>query len=122
MVKLGYGRTSEGGIRGVDLQGDDAILLCCNRSIYKDISGDEKVTKVVEEFDLCELIQVGDYVNGYRVDDINVQGRIIYCDDFKKEFTPEQVEDIVSKERFESVKFVLQRAKNRAKEIDEKGW
>ena len=119
-VKLGFGRTSEGGIRGVDFQSGEPILLCCGKSIYDDVSGDEKVEKVVDAEDICEIIKVGDYVNGHKVCDINVQGRIIYCEDFYYEYTPEQIIDIVSAERFNSVKFEMQRALGRAKELDER--
>lgn len=119
MIKLGFARTSEGGFYGVDIRNNDAILLCCNKSIYDDISGDETVVKVVEAEDICEILCEGDYVNGFRVDEINVQGRIIHCNDYRIEYTPEQVTDVVTKERFESNKFVLSRAYERAKELDE---
>ena len=119
-VKLGFARTSDGRIRGVDLQSGEPILLCCGKSIYKDVSGDEKVTGVVDAEDLCELIKVGDYVNGHKVCDVNIQGRIIYCEDFHYEYTPEQVLDIVSEEDFNRDKFVIQRALDRAKQLDER--
>lgn len=122
MVKLGFARTSEGGFYGVDLSSGDAILLCCNKSVYDTVSGDEKVIKVVESEDICEILKIGDYVNGYPVNDINVQGRYIYCDNYHKEFTPEQVIDVTTKERYQSVNFEIQKALDRAKEIDEKGW
>lgn len=118
-INLGFARTSEGGFYGVDIQGDDAILLCCNKSIYEDVSGDEKVVKVVEAEDLCEILQIGDYVNGLIVDDINVQGREIICADFHIILTPEQVKTVTTKERFESGTFTLQRAYDRAKELGE---
>lgn len=118
-IKLGFARTSEGGFYGVDIHGDDAILLCCNKSIYEDVSGDEKVVKVVEAEDLCEILQVGDYVNGYIVDEINIQGRTIMCDDYQIVLTPEQVENVVTKERFKSDTFILQKAYDRAKELEE---
>lgn len=122
MVKLGFARTSEGGFYGVDLSSGTPILLCCNKSVYDNVSGDEKVIKVVEAEDICEILKIGDYVNGYPVNDINVQGRYIYCGDNYKEFTPEQVTDVTTKERYDSVTFTIQKALNRAKEIDEKGW
>ncbi len=122
MVKLGYARTSEGGFYGVDLSSGEPILLCCNKSIYEDVSGDEKVIKVVEAEDICEILQVDDFVNGYPIDDINVQGRIIYCGDYQHEFTPEQVVDVMTKERFISNRFVVANAINRAKQIDSEGW
>lgn len=122
MVKLGFARTSEGGLYGVDLSSGEPILLCCNKSIYEDVSGNEKVIKVVEAEDICEILQVDDYVNGYPIDDINVQGRIIYCGDYRYEFTPEQVINVMTKERFISNRFTIQKALDRAKEIDEKGW
>lgn len=117
-IRLGWARTSEGGFYGVDIQGDDAILLCCNKSIYEDVSGDEKVEKVVDADDICEILQVGDYVNGCRIDDINVQGGIIYCENFHKEFKPYQVKDVVTKQRFKSVLFEMQRAYDRVKELE----
>lgn len=117
-IRLGWARTSEGGFYGVDLKDGDAILLCCNKSIYEDVSGNEKVEKVVDAFDICEILKVGDYVNGYEVNDINVQGRIIYCCNFAITLTPEQIKDVVTQQRYNSVKFVMQNAYDRVKELE----
>lgn len=118
MINLGFARTSEGGFYGVDVKGNDGILLCCNKSVYDSVSGNEEVIKIVEAVDLCEILKSGDYVNGYKIDEINVQGRLIHCDDYKVTLAPEHVVDVITKERFESSKFVIQNAVNRAKELD----
>ena len=117
-IRLGWARTSEGGFYGVDIQGDDAILLCCNKSIYDDVSGDEKVLNVVDAEDICEILQIGDYVNGYKVNDINKQGEIIYCEDYHYEFKPHQVEIVTTWQRINSVTFTMQNAYNRVKELE----
>lgn len=117
-IRLGWARTSEGGFYGVDIQGNDAILLCCNKSIYEDVSGNEKVEKIVDAEDICEILQIGDYVNGYKVNDINKQGEIIYCEDYHYEFKPHQVETVTTWQRFNSVTFTMQNAYNRVKELE----
>lgn len=118
MINLGFARTTEGGFYGVD-RNDNDKLLCCDISVYDNVSGEEKVVKVVDADDICEILHVGDYVNGFVVDEINVQGRIIHCNDYRIEYTPEQVIDVVTKERFESNKFILARAYERIKELEE---
>lgn len=118
MIKLGFARTTEGGFYGVD-RNDNDKLLCCGISVYDNVSGEEKVVKVIDAEDICEILHIGDYVNGFRIDDINVQGRIIYCNDYKIEYTPEQVIDVMTEERFNSNKFILARAYERVKELEE---
>lgn len=119
-IRLGWARTSEGGFYGVDIQGDDAILLCCNKSIYDDVSGDEKVLNVVDAEDICDILKPGDYVNGCRVDEVNVNafGGTIYCNNYKVVVQPSDVKQVVTREKFSQQTFELERAYNRVKELE----
>ena len=56
---------------------------------------------------IIDLIEVGDYVNGYRITTIGSNG--IYAEDENgyliKMFTKEDIKSIVTKERFESMEY-----------------
>lgn len=54
--------------------------------------------------DFFKIVEVGDYVNGYIVSDVNVQGNIIYCNNNQIELLPYQIKDFVSRQDFERVK------------------
>lgn len=61
-------------------------------------------------FDIIDLLEVGDYVNGYRVDSIGE--KIIYCcedcyEDYCIKINKEDIKSIVTKEQFESIKYRL---------------
>ena len=57
---------------------------------------------------ILELIQVGDYVNDERVkyNTFNVGGNIVLTDS-DKAYTESEIENIVTKERFNSVKYIV---------------
>lgn len=116
-MKIGFVRTSHGNIRGVEMKGEDYILLCCNHSIFDDLTGDEVIEKVRELNDFAELLKAGDYVNGLKV--CEVRGDIIICNDYRDEIRQNEIIDVVTKERFESEKFIIQRALDRAKELEQ---
>jgi len=66
---------------------------------------------------IIDLIEVGDYVNGYRVDyieNINKNNNFIlqriFCEEYEKDlysksFKPSDIKSIVTKEQFESMKY-----------------
>lgn len=116
-MKVGFVRTSYGGFYGVEIKGEDYLLLCCNQSVYDNLAEDEVIVGVRELNDIAELLKAGDYVNGLKV--CEVRGDIIICNDYRDEIRQYEIVDIVTKERFESEKFTIQRALDRAKEIEE---
>lgn len=69
-------------------------------------------------FDLIDLIEVGDYVNGYKVLFIDKDlgnTKNIKCIDNSEEracFYEEDIKDIVTKEQFEAMKYVVERDTN----------
>ena len=68
-------------------------------------------------FDLIDLIEVGDYVNGYKVLFIDVffsEGKNVKCINNEEErvcFYEEDIKDIITKEQFNSMKYVVERDK-----------
>ena len=68
-------------------------------------------------FNIIDLIEVGDYVNGKRVDEIAliedvwfVKTKVSNIDNY--DYLPERlIEDIVTKEQFNSMKYVVERDK-----------
>lgn len=54
---------------------------------------------------IIDLIEVGDYVNGYRVSCISELTKNIYTDDTNIVFKEENIKSIVTKEQFESVEY-----------------
>ena len=57
---------------------------------------------------IIDLIEVGDYVNGYRVDDIN-ENLIYCCEDFVEDycviFEKEDIKSILTKEQFSQMQY-----------------
>ena len=56
---------------------------------------------------IIDLIEVGDYVNGYKVDEVRVScfNSIIFCNIYKLELVESDIKTIVTKEQFESVSY-----------------
>lgn len=68
-------------------------------------------------FNIIDLIKVGDYVNGYKVLFIDVffsGGKNVKCINNEEErvcFYEEDIKDIITKEQFNSCKYVVERDK-----------
>lgn len=61
-------------------------------------------------YNLIDLIEVGDYVNGYRVTQVtNRYVEICYGRDSCDFINEEDIKSIVTKEQFESIKYSLER-------------
>ena len=67
----------------------------------------DEITKA--SFNIIDLIEVGDYVNGYKVKGFNDIGQIIYSKDaygggysYVANFKNEDIKSVVTKEQFES--------------------
>ena len=88
-----------------------------NKFIYTDKQryGKHYIEKASEN--IIDLIEVGDYVNGKRVDEIAliedvwfVKTKVSNIDNY--DYLPERlIEDIVTKEQFNSMKYVVERDK-----------
>ena len=85
-----------------------------NKFIYTDKQryGKHYIEKASEN--IIDLIEVGDYVNGKRVDEIAliedvwfVKTKVSNIDNY--DYLPERlIEDIVTKEQFESMKYIVE--------------
>ena len=65
-------------------------------------------------FNLIDLIEVGDYVNGYKVTYIDKDNQIIRVDGFgwgTNIIRKDNIKNIVTKEQFEAMKYVVERDK-----------
>lgn len=65
-------------------------------------------------FDIIDLIEVGDYVNGYKVTYIDKDNQIIRVDGFgwgTNIIRKDNIKNIVTKEEFEARKYVVERDK-----------
>lgn len=72
---------------------------------------DDKPENFKSSPNIIDLIEVGDYVNGYKVDDIT--DRLIYCcedkyEDYCIKFDKQDIESIVTKEQFEAMEYKLE--------------
>lgn len=56
---------------------------------------------------IIDLIEVGDYVNGYKVFEIDRIKRFVVCGVFK-EFEEKEIKSIVTKEQYESMSYKVQ--------------
>ena len=84
---------------------------------YKNNINSVSKGNVVASFNIIDLIEVGDYVNGKRVDEIAliedvwfVKTKVSNIDNY--DYLPERlIEDIVTKEQFQNCKYVVERNK-----------
>lgn len=74
---------------------------------YIDYSGEyEWETCIVKHsFNIIDLIEVGDYVNGYRITDIG--NDCVEIEDGGTQIKKNEIKSIVTKEQFESVEYKL---------------
>ena len=79
-------------------------VKCCNEGIF---ANTEDIVKA--SHDIIDLIEEGDYVNGYRVSTIDYENRTLYReydDDFYFSICKEKdIHTIVTKEQFESMSY-----------------
>ena len=84
---------------------------------YKNNINSVSKGNVVASFNIIDLIEVGDYVNGYKVLFIDAffgEGKNVKCINNEEErvcFYEEDIKDIVTKEQFNSCKYVIERDK-----------
>ena len=87
-----------------------------NNFIYTDKQRYGKHYVIKSSFNPIDLIEVGDYLNGYKVIEIIKDFKVIVdklelnTNDgnyYLKSFTNNQIKDIVTKEQFESMKYVI---------------
>lgn len=72
---------------------------------------DNKITIFIQQIkkarhNIIDLIEVGDYVNGYKVYEI-VDNLICVCDDCDRTISVEDIKSIVTHEQFERVSYKL---------------
>lgn len=81
--------------------------------IYK-----KEITKIVSKAsnNITDLIEVGDYVNGYKITSIeegNRKNKWVYAEDedgyLIESFAPKKIKSIVTKEQFESCSYEVQK-------------
>lgn len=105
-----YVRTINGGIGKYATFGTWVYLKRGNKRIFEVIENCD-ITK--HSFDIIDLIEVGDYVNGYRVDNIvdNLDDKrcsYVICNRYVGEmqrFKVSEIRGIVTKEQFEEMEY-----------------
>ena len=122
---------------GMYVRTKDGIIAKCDEIIKNfDISFDREVFKVFDNdtpdvieipwifkneyikkysFDIIDLIEVGDYINGLPVTFVyipdGVKASYFLLGTYQKHFINEDIKDIVTKEQFETCKYVVERDK-----------
>ena len=61
---------------------------------------------IKHSFNIIDLIEVGDYVNGYKVNDVNKY--LVSCEDYEIEFKNKEIESIVTKQQFQNIEYRLE--------------
>lgn len=108
-----YGRTNKGKIfEFIWIENANHIMIRQNKK-YDDLRSfekywfdeDEEITK--HSKNIIDLICEGDYVNGYKVDEVRVScfNSIIFCNIYKLELVESDIKTIVTKEQFESASY-----------------
>ena len=73
------------------------------------VLADEDITKA--SHNIIDLIEVGDYVNGYKITLIHETYNVLYAEDERgyliKSFGEEDIKSIVTKEQFSSIEYRL---------------
>ena len=118
-TKKGIGKINE--IR--DFMGELEFHLDSNTGKIHNVTNNtywNNIDDIIGEpsFNLIDLIEVGDYVNGYKVLFIDVffsEGKNVKCINNEEErvcFYEEDIKDIITKEQFNSMKYVVERDTN----------
>ena len=112
-----YVRTKEGFIAKIEYIDKETGGIDCDNSIktmyeqhYSCLWGDEVKGLIAKaSHNIIDLIEVGDYVNVYRVNTIDYENKILYReydDDFYFSICKEEnIKSIVTKEQFESMSY-----------------
>ena len=90
-----------------EIADENFIGLTNNEGIFEG-----KILKA--SFNIIDLIEVGDYVNGYKVTYIDKDNQIIRVDGFgwgTNIIRKDNIKNIVTKEQFEAMKYVVERDK-----------
>lgn len=61
---------------------------------------------VKASFNIIDLIEAGDYVNGYEVEFIDKENKMIIC--YTATFEEKEIETVVTKEQFEQMKYKVE--------------
>ena len=111
-IKVGeYVRTKNGIVAKIkDIEFDISYRITDGKTIYnnwvEDYGGTfvEKEEIVKHSPNIIDLIEEGDYVNGYKVDEVrdNAFGIMVFADDYQKEMYENHIKTIVTKEYFKS--------------------
>ena len=109
-----YVRTTKGKIDKIDDY--SSTFDCYHLSTEPKCYGIEEDDITKASHNIIDLIEVGDYVNGYRVDFIeNIDSPIlkiqkVFCEEYEKDlysksFNVKNIKSIVTKEQFESMSY-----------------
>ena len=83
---------------------------CKHISCAKNYYDEDKIVKA--SYNIIDILEVGDYVNGYKITDIDCyeyETELFYdTGDFINSFVEEQIKSIVTKEQFESMEYSLE--------------
>ena len=100
-----YVRTKDGDVFILDKIEDNHLIPRYVYIPYVIIEDDVKKTS----HNIIDLIEVGDYVNGYKITTINDMSPVIYAEDKQgyliEIITKENIKSIVTKEQFESMSY-----------------
>ena len=89
-----------------------------NNFIYTDKQRYGKHYVIKSSYNPIDLIEVGDYLNGYKVIEIIKDFKVIVDKSelntsdgnyYLKSFTNNQIKDIVTKEQFETMKYIIEK-------------
>lgn len=87
-------------------------------SCYTHTSNGELTDVIKASYNPIDLLEVGDYVNGYKVVEIIKDFKVIVDKSelntndgnyYLKTFTNNQIKDIVTKEQFETMKYIIEK-------------
>lgn len=87
--------TQDNNVLGIETVGNDRYFLIQKSEIVKSSPN------------IIDLIEVGDYVNGYRITDLDISigGKTIRLFTDEPDIDAENIKSIVTKEQFESMKY-----------------
>lgn len=114
-TKVEYVRTEDGKIIVADgkyyrMSDSKAVLLEIFAEKPEIFVGNSYIVKTHSE-NLIDLIEVGDYVNGKYVYDVfeavTSGGKLVKVDCMRGYYKPEEIEEIVTHEQFDSMKYVV---------------
>lgn len=115
-IKVGeYVRTDNGEIHKVEDIEDLRIHIKTEKIMFRswvdDYYGTHKEDRFIVKHspNIIDLIEEGDYVNGYEVNDIGEN--YIHCADYEIEFNEKEIKSIVTKEQFAQAEYKIKEDK-----------